>query len=473
MNAIELKHVDFSYDGKTMIFSDAEFAAAYGEVTLLSGHSGEGKSTLMYIVSGIIPNVDYGELAGEVKIEGEDIKGKKLGHVCRKVGVVLQNADEQIIQKLVEDEIAFGCENLAFPPEKIRRQIDIVCELMKLDKGWRCRTLSGGQKQRLITASTLAMGQKIVVLDEPLANLDKDGTAMLMGTLRALARAGYAVVVIEHRLDMVLPYVDAVWHVGGGKVSRIEDRAAYLRSQTAEIADICREYAGKESLFSLKDVQFSVKGREILKGVTLEIPKGGRTVLLGENGCGKTTLMRLLARLYKPTGGRVAQYVDAKFGQKPKGSRAWFKKVGVVYQNPDYQLFMPTVEKELKFGAKSPEYAEHIAELFGITRLWRRHPQSLSEGQKRRVSIAAVVACAPDALLLDEPTVGQDYDGLCQMVEILNRLHEQTGNTMVTVTHDVRCAAALCDKAALIEDGVVAKTGGKELVEQYFGFVEN
>ena len=210
-----------------------------------------------------------------------------------------------------------------------------------------------------------------------------------------------------------------------------------------------------------------------MKGVTLEIPKGGRTVLLGENGCGKTTLMRLLARLYKPTGGRVAQYVDAKFGQKPKGSRAWFKKVGVVYQNPDYQLFMPTVEKELKFGAKSPEYAEHIAELFGITRLWRRHPQSLSEGQKRRVSIAAVVACAPDALLLDEPTVGQDYDGLCQMVEILNRLHEQTGNTMVTVTHDVRCAAALCDKAALIEDGVVAKTGGKELVEQYFGSVEN
>ena len=205
MNAIELKQVTFSYDGKTKILENTDFTAEYGEVTLLSGHSGEGKSTLMYIVSGIIPNVNYGELSGEVKIAGEDIKGKKLGYVCRKVGVVLQNADEQIIQKIVEDEIAFGCENLAFPPDKIQKQIDIVCNLLKLDKSWKCRTLSGGQKQRLITASTLAMGQKIIILDEPLANLDKDGAAMLMGTLRSLAQAGYCVVVIEHRLDMVLP----------------------------------------------------------------------------------------------------------------------------------------------------------------------------------------------------------------------------------------------------------------------------
>ncbi len=468
MNAIELKQVNFSYDGKTKILENMDFTAEYGEVTLLSGHSGEGKSTLMYIVSGIIPNVNYGELTGEVKIAGEDIKGKKLGYVCRKVGVVLQNADEQIIQKIVEDEIAFGCENLAFPPEKIQKQIDIVCNLLKLDKSWKCRTLSGGQKQRLITASTLAMGQKIIILDEPLANLDKDGAAMLMGTLRSLAQAGYCVVVIEHRLDMVLPFVDTVWHIGNKMVRKVENRQEYLIQQTAKIEDSCHIYVGKSSVFSLKNVKFSVKEREILKDITLEIPKGGRTVLLGENGCGKTTLMRLIARLYKPTGGSVTQYIDEKFKQKPRGSRAWFKKVGVVYQNPDYQLFMPTVEKEINFGAPSPEYAEHIAELFGIKHLWHRHPQSLSEGQKRRVSIAAVVACQPEVLLLDEPTVGQDYDGLCQMVEILNKLHEQTGNTMITITHDVRCAEALCDQAYLIADGVVQRSGGKELVREYF-----
>ena len=469
MNAIELKQVNFSYDGKTKILENADFTAEYGEVTLLSGHSGEGKSTLMYIVSGIIPNVNYGELTGEVKIAGEDIKGKKLGYVCRKVGVVLQNADEQIIQKIVEDEIAFGCENLAFPPDKIQKQIDIVCNLLKLDKRWNCRTLSGGQKQRLITASTLAMGQKIIILDEPLANLDKDGAKLLMGTLRSLAKAGYCVVVIEHRLDMVLSFVDIVWHIGNQTVKKVENRQEYLMQQTAKIEDSCPAFTGNEPLFKLENIAFSVKKeREILKNLTLEIPKGGRTVLLGENGCGKTTLLRLIARLYRPTGGAITQYIDEKFKQKPKGSKAWYKKVGVVYQNPDYQLFMPTVRQEISFGAKSEEYAAEIAELFGVKHLWDRHPQSLSEGQKRRVSIAAVAACEPEVLLLDEPTVGQDYDGLCALVEILNKLHMQSGNTMITITHDVRCAEALCDKAYLIENGIVAKCGGKELVREYF-----
>ena len=468
MSAIELKNVNFSYDGKTKILENMDFAAEYGEVTLLSGHSGEGKSTLMYIVSGIIPNVNYGELSGEVLVGGESIKGKKMGDICRKVGVVLQNADEQIIQKIVEDEIAFGCENLAFPPEKIQKQIEIVCNLMKLDKNWKCRTLSGGQKQRLITASTLAMGQKIIILDEPLANLDKDGAAMLMSTLRSLAKAGYCIIVIEHRLDMVLPFVDTVWHIGNKTVRKVENRQEYLVQQTAKIEDGCHIYAAQSPIFALKNVKFSVKDREILKDITLKIPKGGRTVFLGENGCGKTTLLRLIARLYKPTGGNIVQYIDEKFKQKPKGSKAWYKKVGVVYQNPDYQLFMPTVRQEISFGAKSEEYAAEIAGLFGVKHLWERHPQSLSEGQKRRVSIAAVAACEPEVLLLDEPTVGQDYDGLCALVEILNKLHMRSGNTMITITHDVRCAEALCDRAYLIADGIVAKCGGKELVREYF-----
>ena len=468
MSAITLKGVNFSYDGKANILENTDFTAEYGEVALLSGHSGEGKSTLMYIVSGIIPNVNYGELSGEVMVGGESIKGRKMGDICRKVGVVLQNADEQIIQKIVEDEIAFGCENLAFPPEKIQKQIGIVCDLMKLDPQWKCRTLSGGQKQRLITASTLAMGQRIIILDEPLANLDKDGAKLLMGTLRSLAKAGYCVLVIEHRLDMVLPFVDTVWHIGDKTVKKVEDKAAYLQAQTAKIEDACPAFAGAGPLFALDEVAFSVREREILRGVTLDIPKGGRTVLLGENGCGKTTLLRLIARLYKPTGGKITQCIDEKFKQKPKGSKAWFKKVGVVYQNPDYQLFMPTVRQEICFGAKSEAYAAEIAELFGVKHLWERHPQSLSEGQKRRVSIAAVAACAPEVLLLDEPTVGQDYEGLCRMVEILNRLHAETGNTMITITHDVRCAEALCDKAYLIEGGVAARAGGKELVRAYF-----
>ncbi len=468
MNAIELKNVSFSYDGKTKILENVDFTAEYGEVTLLSGLSGEGKSTLMYIIGGIIPNVRCGEMSGEVFVDGEKTNGKKLGYICRKAGVVLQNADEQIVHKIVEDEIAFGCENLAFSPERIQKQIDIVCKLMKLDPGHKCRTLSGGQKQRLITASTLAMGQKIVILDEPLANLDKDGAAMLMSTLRALAKAGYCVIVIEHRLDMVLPFVDTVWHIGGLTVKKVENKREYLLRQTAKIEDDCPAYVMREPMFELKDVKFSVRERSILSGVTVDIPGGGRTVLLGENGSGKTTLMRLIAKLNKPTGGTILQHMDPAFDRKRRGNKEWFKKVGVVYQNPDYQLFMPTVGREISFGAKSVGRAEEIAKLFGVEHLWDRHPQSLSEGQKRRVSIAAVVSCEPEVLLLDEPTVGQDYDGLKAMTEILNRLHRESGNTMITVTHDVRCAEALCDRAFVLENGVVTKSGGKELIGEYF-----
>lgn len=468
MNAIELKNVNFSYDGKTPVLQNTNMSLNYGEVNLISGHSGEGKSTLLYIISGIIPNITDGNLSGEVLINGEDINGKRLGEVCRKVGVVLQNADEQIIQKTVEDEIAFGCENLAFSPEKISKQIDAVCSLMKLEKNWQSRKLSGGQKQRLITASTLAMGQKIVILDEPLANLDTAGAEMLMSTLRTLAKAGYCIAVIEHRLDIVLLFVDRVFHVGDKTVREINDKESYLKEQSTEIADTCSDFCGTVPAFSLKNVAFSVKDRNILTDVTFDVLKGSRTVLLGENGCGKTTLLRLISRLEKPTGGVISQTIDDKFGQKNKPSKKWYKKVGVVYQNPDYQLFMPTVEKEIKFGAKSSGYADEIAEKFGVKHLYSRHPQSLSEGQKRRVSIAAVVATDPDVLILDEPTVGQDYAGLCEMTKTLNLIHEERKNTMITVTHDKRCAAALCDKAVWVKNGKTYKTGGKKLTNEFF-----
>ncbi len=471
MNAIEFKNVSFSYEGyEDKVLSDASFSVSYGEVALLSGFSGEGKSTVLSLIAGIIPNIIPGEIWGKIFIDGEDISKHKMGDICRKVGVVLQNAEEQIVHQLVEDEIAFGCENFAFSQEKIQSRITRSCGYMKLHPAWKTRTLSGGQKQRLITACTLATEQKILVLDEPLANLDKEGAILLMETLRRLAKSGYAILLVEHRLDMVLPYVDAVWSIRAGKISGVHDKEAYLSCQSEYIRDECGTPSIGESgpIFQLEHTGFSVNGREILKDISFTVKKGERVLLLGENGCGKTTLLRLIARLCRPSKGRILQGVDPSFGQKAKGSEDWFKKVGIVYQNPNYQLFMPTVEQEIGFGASSQNAAREVMELFGLTSLAHRHPHSLSEGQKRRVSIAAVAASSPSVLLLDEPTVGQDYAGLKDMIHILNRLHEQTGNTMITITHDMRCAESLCDRAVLIEAGRISREGGKELARRYF-----
>lgn len=462
MKAIELINVSFRYEGyENEILHNVNFSVDYGEVALLSGFSGEGKSTVLSLISGIIPNVTPGETTGEVLIDGENIKDKKLGEVCRKVGIVLQNADSQIIHSVVEDELAFGCENFAFPREEIGRSIARACSLMKLYPSWQTRTLSGGQKQRLITACTLATKQKILILDEPLANLDRQGAELLMNTLKDLAKEGYAVLVVEHRLDMVLPYVDTVWNIKGGEITKTEDKKAYLLSQAQTITYDGQSKVTEENVFELKNVGFSAGKREILKDITLNVKKGERLLLLGENGCGKTTLLRIIAKLNKKSKGEISSLIDKKRGK-------WYNIINFVYQNPDYMLFMPTVRQEIAYNAKTPEYAEEIIDLFGLTTIAERHPQSLSEGQKRRVSIAAVAASDPEVLLLDEPTVGQDYAGLKEMVRILNELHERKGNTMITVTHDIRCAEALCDSTAIIKDGVVFQVGGKELVKEFF-----
>ena len=272
MKAIELKNVSFSYSGfADKVLSDVDFYALYGEVALLSGLSGEGKSTLLSIVSGIIPNIVKGDITGEVLVDGKSIIGQKLAAVCRKVGVVLQNADSQIIHKTVDDEIAFGCENFAIESNKIGEQIERVCTIVELDKSAGTRTLSGGQKQRLITASTLATRQRILILDEPLANLDVESANLLMDTLRRLAKAGYAVLIVEHRLDMVLPFVDSVWNIRAGVVTKIENKQEYLLSQTVAIKDNSDDHARGAKIFDVENVAFSIKKKEILNDVSFEV----------------------------------------------------------------------------------------------------------------------------------------------------------------------------------------------------------
>lgn len=470
MNAVRLNRISFRYEGsRERTLNGADFELDYGEIALLSGASGSGKSTLMSIICGIIPHITTGEIYGKAYIDGEDVGGMTMAEINRKVGVVLQNADAQIIQNVVEDEIAFGCENLGMPREEIALNVGRACDKMHLSPVWDTRTLSGGQKQRLVTACTLAMDPKILILDEPLANLDGEGALILEKALRRLAANGYAVLVIEHRVDKVAPYADAIWHMENGRTEKVSDKSAYLSAREERIADVCAPATAGDVLIRAEKVGFRVKDRAILSDVDLEVYRGERLLLLGENGCGKTTLTRLLSGICKPTSGRIERCFDIRrgiFGFKKKRS-----DVGVVYQNPNYQLFMPTVEKEVAFGARDKAFAQKTIKLFGLERLADRHPQSLSEGQKRLVSVAAVCASAPRVLILDEPTVGQDHENLRRLVGLISALHSETGNTVITVTHDVRCADALCDRAAVVENGTLVTTGGKEIASRFFDLV--
>ncbi len=458
----------FTYDGcDAPTLKDVDFTLRYGEVTLLSGLSGCGKSTLLSLINGVIPRMTAGELVGSVLLDGEDIAACSMSRISQAVGSVLQNAEAQLIHQTVEDEVAFGCENLGVAAQEIEQRIAESCRSMALSPDWKTRTLSGGQKQRLITAATLAMHPRILIFDEPLANLDQQGALDLLAFLRTLAQQGRAVLLVEHRLDVVLPYVDVVWELKDGTPRIVPDKQRYLAAQINLISDAAENDCRRDAAaLSIAHVQKNFGARSILNDISLDVYAGARLLLLGENGCGKSTLLRILSRLLAADSGQVRQQLDPTLGKKAE--RRWFRAVGVVYQNPNYQLFMPTVREELLFGAEDEAYAMELARRFSLLALLERHPHSLSEGQKRRVTIAAILAQKPKLLLLDEPTVGQDYAGLREMVDEINAIHREQGNTMISVTHDFRCAAALCDEAVWLKDGAVFRRGGKELVQAFF-----
>ncbi len=460
MKAVELKNICFRYKGfKEIILNNVNMEALYGEITLLAGMSGSGKSTILNLITGIIPNIIKGDIKGEILINNENIIGKSISEISKMVGVVLQNADSQIIMPHVEEEIAFGLENMNMERENIKNKINEICNILSLNKNAKSKTLSGGEKQRLMSGAILAMGQKIIILDEPLANIDKFGAKILLDALKDLKNNGYAIIIIEHRLDMLMKYIDKIYDIKNGIINEIVDINKYLEDEKNIIKDNGVNLESNEKIFEVNHLIYKIKDKTIINNISFDINAGERVLILGENGKGKTTLIRLLSKMIKPTEGDIKQYITNK-------KRNWFNEIGIVYQNPNYQLFMPTVEKEILYNAKSKELAYSLLNKFDLEKYKNRHPLSLSEGEKRKLTVALVLARLPKVLFLDEPTVGQDYDNLLNMINIINEFRNKYKTTIITISHDIRCANSLCDKCIILDNEL--KIGNKELIDEFF-----
>jgi energy-coupling factor transport system ATP-binding protein len=452
---------------KAWAVSDLDVRIEPGERVLLLGASGAGKSTLVHALAGVLGGEEEGEQRGELLIDGrrpEDSRGR--------VGFVMQDPDSQVILARVGDDVAFGCENLGVPREEIwtrvAESLDAVGLRVPLDHP--TEQLSGGQKQRLALAGVLAMHPGLLLLDEPTANLDPDGVVEVREAVaRVLDRTHATLVVIEHRVEVWRSLVDRVIILApGGGVLADGAPDAVLGTQGASLAasgvwvpefppaaPIRMTAPTSERLLATEGLSVARSGSGVLQsGIDLSIAAGEALAVTGPNGAGKSTLGLTLAGLLAPAAGRVtaAPRLANGIGSHPIRwkSRALLTRIGTVFQDPEHQFLASTVRDELAIGPRAlrlvqPEIDARVDELLTRLRLETlaaANPFTLSGGEKRRLSVATVLATRPRVMVLDEPTFGQDSRTWQELVALLAGLLDE-GCSIVAITHDAELVSAL------------------------------
>ncbi|MBX3093868.1 MAG: ATP-binding cassette domain-containing protein [Cryobacterium sp.] len=438
-----------------------------GERVLLLGASGSGKSTLVHALAGVLGGDDEGEQFGRLAVDGRP-PGEQRG----RAGLVLQDPESQVILSRVGDDVAFGCENLGVPREdiwpRVRESLDAVGLDVPLDRS--TSELSGGQKQRLALAGVLAMQPGLLLLDEPTANLDPAGVIEVRDAVsRVLDRTGATLVVIEHRVETWLPLVERVVVLapGGGVLAdgapdvilgRSADHLAAAGVWVPGRPRVVPQRLRREGAHLLQAVDLSFgRTAPVHAPVTLSATAGRALALTGPNGSGKTTLGHTLAGLLPPLGGSLEALPELHSGAGASPirwrSRELLTRIGTVFQEPEHQLLSTTVRRELEVGPRAlglsaAETARRVDELLGRLRLdalAEANPFTLSGGEKRRLSVATVIATRPRMLVLDEPTFGQDARTWAEQVALLCELLDE-GRAIVAMTHDAEFVDALADE---------------------------
>ncbi len=443
-----------------------------GERVLLLGASGSGKSTLLQALAGVLGGADEGESQGELLLDGgpaTDARGR--------AGLVLQDPDSQVILERVGDDVAFGCENLGVPRDEIWRRVPKALADVGLEVALDLSTslLSGGQKQRLALAGVLAMRPGLLLLDEPTANLDPAGVVEVRDAVgRVLESTGATLVVVEHRVDVWLPLVDRVVILSPeGELLADGTPDALLRSRGQELADLgvwvpghlpalrSRSFTPGETLLSAQNLTVgrtaaSGDSSFVRAGLGVKIREGTTTAITGPNASGKTTLGLTLAGLLPPVAGNVSASDALRdgAGEYPIRwkSRELLTRIGTVFQEPEHQFLRSTVRDELAVGPQAlklpnSEITVRVDELLQRLRLDAlagANPFTLSGGEKRRLSVATVLATRPRVLVLDEPTFGQDARTWAELVGLLGALVDD-GRAIVAMTHDLLFVDALAD----------------------------
>lgn len=472
---------------KNAALSGVDLDIAPGGRVLVLGPSGSGKSTLMGGLAGLLGGAEEGEATGTLTVDGvapAQARGR--------VGLLMQDPEAQVVLARVGDDVAFGMENLGVPPEEIWPRVEESLSAVGLDVPLHHSTteLSGGQKQRLALASILAMGPGLLLLDEPTANLDPSGIAEVRAAVEAVVeRTGATMVVVEHRVDVWAPLVDRVIVVADGRIAAdgplrevLEQQGDALRERGIWLPgdDVAAEVgpapevapASSEDAPIARVTDLSIgydKASPVRSGIDLTLERGVSTCIVGANGAGKSTFALTLAGLLPPLEGTVeVETSDGTAGDPHEwSSKQLLGRMSMVFQEPEYQFLASTVAEELAIGPRAagmseeeiaPLVEEHM-EALGLTKLARANPMTLSGGEKRRLSVATALISAPELLILDEPTFGQDRGTWLGLVRLL-RAALARGVTLVSITHDPAFVAAMGQR--VVDLGLVGIRGGGE-----------
>ncbi len=485
------------------------------------GRTGSGKTTLLSTLNGLIPHFSEGIFQGQLLVKGMDTRNLSIQKLIPEVGFVMQDAETQIFGLTVEKDVAFGPSNLAFSRERIEKNVSEAIHTVGLDPYRQTMPdqLSGGERQRLAIAGILALDSPILVFDEPTSELDPQGAESVSETLLHLKKTGqHTILFSTHQSQFVIEKADELWVIDAGKIvyqgspqeffsdpalpaqyglqapeihdlfCRLQQLEIYpagpvpttvsqavkklklilpplkVRARTPLIFSSETEFREKQKVIEIKCLTHRYEnGREAVKNVSATFYAGEITAIIGKNGAGKTTLVKHLNGLLQPTSGQVRVHgLDTREAPIEKLSRS----VGYVFQNPDHQIFSPSVYEEIAFGllnngadrASLDDQVHHALKLTGLVGKEKVHPFNLSKGERQKLAIASVLALQPQVIVIDEPTTGLDWEGSVAIMEEIIGLKNKD-HTLILITHNTRLAAEYVERIIIMTAGRISRDG--------------
>jgi energy-coupling factor transport system ATP-binding protein len=494
---IKFSNVSLVYPTSTQtILEGLTFSIEEGEMVLVIGSTGTGKSSLLRLINGLVPHHTGGILAGDVTVDGISTQLVRPGELAHLIGIVGQNPSSGFVTDTVEEELVFSMESLNVAPDVMRKRVEEILDLLALAplRNRAISTLSGGEQQRLAIGSALVMHPKILVLDEPTSALDPIAAEEVLSIIHRLVHdLSLTVVIAEHRLERVIGFADRIIHIAGDGQAEIDIPENILKKSdiAPPIVHLSRALALDQIGLSVRDVRrmtedvrrdgtdnpqslkvqtpkvISIKGLSIsygshqaLKDINSIVFEGEIVALMGRNGAGKSSLLQSIVGVKAIDRGEISIFEQEPMSLKGAIRRA---TVGYIPQEPSDLLYAQSVAQECSQADRDNGIAS--GSTFALLQdlvpsiSEKTHPRDLSEGQRLALALAVVLSAKPRALILDEPTRGLDYQSKSLLIQILKEFAGQPGKCVVIATHDVELVAELADRVIFLSEGEVVADG--------------